>query len=245
MANGRRCPNGHSMDPNWTTCPYCASEQRARERSGGTEVFAADGGRRTGVGEVPPSAERRVTRDMPPAAEPYVSGYVGEGDTRRIVGALITYTWLPEGQLFPVREGKTFIGSGDVSSEAIHRSCDVQIPQDRRMSSEHALILCRHGTYEVIDQISSNGTFLNGKMLRANNSTEIPNYGKIETGSTLWTFIQIEAPRQIDAPPPLQPVVPPVPPVKNPPPAVDDEVLQGPPVVTPDPPRKGPETTVR
>ena len=78
---------------------------------------------------------------------------------RRIVGALITYTWLPEGHLFPVREGKTFIGSGDVSSEAIHRSCDVQIPQDRRMSGEHALILCRHGTYEVIDQTSSNGTF--------------------------------------------------------------------------------------
>jgi pSer/pThr/pTyr-binding forkhead associated (FHA) protein len=84
------------------------------------------------------------------------------------------------------------------------------------MSSEHALILCRHGTYEIIDQASSNGTFLNGKILRANNSTEIPNYGKIETGSTLWTFIQIEAPRQIDAVPPLPRVDPPVQPVKEP-----------------------------
>jgi pSer/pThr/pTyr-binding forkhead associated (FHA) protein len=134
---------------------------------------------------------------MTPAAEPYSSAYVGEGDTRRIVGALITYTWLPQGELFPVREGKTFIGSGDISSEADHRSCDVHVPQDRRMSAEHALILCRQGTYEIIDQTSSNGTFLNGKMLKANNSTEIPNYAKIETGATLWTFIQIDAPRRV------------------------------------------------
>jgi pSer/pThr/pTyr-binding forkhead associated (FHA) protein len=119
-----------------------------------------------------------------------------------------------------VREGKTFIGSGDVSSEAVHRKCDVQIVEDRRMSGEHALILCRQGTYEIIDQSSSNGTFLNGKMLRANDSTEIPNYGKIETGSTLWTFIQIEAPRQVVTPTPLPP--PPLPdePVMGPPPTV-------------------------
>jgi len=196
MANGRRCANGHTMDPNWATCPYCASEPGARDRSGGTEIFAA-GGRRTGVGVVPPGVERRETRVMTPAAEPYSSAYVGEGDTRRIVGALITYTWLPQGELFPVREGKTFIGSGDISSEADHRSCDVHVPQDRRMSAEHALILCRQGTYEIIDQTSSNGTFLNGKMLKANNSTEIPNYAKIETGATLWTFIQIDAPRRV------------------------------------------------
>jgi len=115
---------------------------------------------------------------------------------------LVTYTWHPEGQLFPVREGKTFIGSGDISSEAFHRSCDVQIPEDRRMSGEHALILCRHGAYEIIDQTSSNGTFLNDRMLRANASTEIPHYAKIQTGFTVWTFIHIEAPRVIDIPVP-------------------------------------------
>jgi hypothetical protein len=152
---------------------------------------------------------------MVPAPEPYVGGYVGEGDTRRIVGVLITYTWRPEGQLFEVREGKTFIGSGNVSSEAVHRKCDVQIPEDRRMSGEHALILCRQGTYEIIDQTSSNGTFLDGEMLRANASKVIPNYAKIETGSTLWTFIQIEAPRQTVIEPPPPPPPPPDPPPRK------------------------------
>jgi pSer/pThr/pTyr-binding forkhead associated (FHA) protein len=133
---------------------------------------------------------------MPPAVAPRESGHEGEGDTRRIVGALITYTWRPEGEIFPVREGKTFIGSGDISSEAFQRGCDVQIPEDRRMSGEHALILCRQGAYEIIDQASSNGTSLNDKMLRANDSTDIPNYAKIQTGLTVWTFIHIVAPRE-------------------------------------------------
>jgi hypothetical protein len=140
---------------------------------------------------------------MSPAVEPQASGYVGEGDARRILGALVTYTWHPEGQLFPVREGKTFIGSGDISSEAFHRSCDVQIPEDRKMSGEHALILCRHGAYEIIDQTSSNGTFLNGRMLRANESTEIPNYANIQTGVTVWTFIHLEAPLETGIQPPM------------------------------------------
>jgi len=200
---GRKCPKGHHMDPNWVACPYCESEQRARERSSGPEIVASSGDRRTTVGGVPQGGRQRETKVMSPAVEPQASGYVGEGDARRILGALVTYTWHPEGQLFPVREGKTFIGSGDISSEAFHRSCDVQIPEDRKMSGEHALILCRHGAYEIIDQTSSNGTFLNGRMLRANESTEIPNYANIQTGVTVWTFIHLEAPLETGIQPPM------------------------------------------
>lgn len=68
------------------------------------------------------------------------------------------------------------------------------------MSSEHALILCRHGMFEIIDQTSANGTFLNGEMLIANQSTKLPNCAEIKTGDTLWTFFKIEAP-PIEAPP--------------------------------------------
>jgi pSer/pThr/pTyr-binding forkhead associated (FHA) protein len=122
------------------------------------------------------------------------SGHVGAGETRRITGVLVTYTWRPEGEMFAIREGKNFIGSGDVSSEAYHRSCDVYVPHDNTMSAEHALILCRQGNYEILDQISSNGTFLNGQMLKANQGTDLPNYAEIKTGSTLWTFISVKPP---------------------------------------------------
>src|SRR5215510_12224035 len=99
---GRQCPKGHHMDPNWVTCPYYESEQKAREKSSRPELVASSGGRRTTVGEVLQREARRETKVMTPAVEPYASGHVGAGDTRRIVGALITYTWNSAGELFPV-----------------------------------------------------------------------------------------------------------------------------------------------
>ncbi len=151
---------------------------------------------RTIVGEVPPQGGRRETKTMPSEAAAGAGGQGSESDTRRIVGVLITYTWRPQGQLFPIREGRNFLGRGDISSEAVPRSCDVQIAQDSKMSAEHALILCRQGSYEIIDQETTNGTFLNGKLLRANESTALPNYAALQTGSTVWTFLTIEAPQQ-------------------------------------------------
>lgn len=198
-AEGRRarqCPKGHTMDPNWETCPYCESEQRAQQKTNRPRAVGASSGGETRVGEVPQRPDKRETKMMQPGgAAPGSSGYLGVGETRRIMGVLITYSWRPEGELFPVREGKTFIGSGKVSSDASHRNCDVYVPQDARMSSEHALILCRHGQYELIDQTSSNGTFLGDEMLLSNQSTKLPDYAEIKTGNTLWTFIKIRKPQ--------------------------------------------------
>src|SRR5215510_13874910 len=108
------------------------------------------GGERTMVGGVPPMAERRDTKVMPPGVAPKAGNRPGETDTRGIRGFLITYIWQREGQLFPIREGRNFLGRGDISSEAVPCSCDVQIVQDSKMSAEHALILCRQGSYEII-----------------------------------------------------------------------------------------------
>ena len=143
---------------------------------------------------------------------------MGKDDTRKIVGILITFTWQPPGQMFPVREGKNFIGSDKVSSDASHQDCDVQIKQDERMSGEHALILCRGGVYEIIDQTSSNGTFLSGEMLPANQSQKLENYSEIKAGSTLFTFIKVTAPegeKHVILPPKPEPVPVPDPPIRD------------------------------
>ena len=195
----RRCSKGHTMDPNWEVCPYCEAERKARTRSNQPRVFAVSGRKGTTVGEGFKDSGKRETKAMP-SRSPGSGGHVGVGDTRRIVGVLVTYTWRPEGELFPVREGKNFIGSGMVSSDPSHPDCQVKIPQDVKMSSEHALILCRLGRYEIIDQTSSNGTFLNGEMLMSNNSNELSDYAEIKTGNTLWTFIKIKTPKTSENP---------------------------------------------
>jgi hypothetical protein len=190
----RECPKGHNIDPNWVECPYCKAEERARQKSSPPEAGAAPDDRRTRVGEVQEMEDRRQTRTMSVGGERRAEGHLGVGDTRRIVGFIITYSWKPQGIAFFVREGKNFIGSGKVTSDASHPDCDVIIREDQRMSSEHALILCRRGQFEIMDQASSNGTLLNGKSLLANQSVELSNGALIETGDTLWRFVMVEPP---------------------------------------------------
>jgi hypothetical protein len=196
---GRLCAAGrHSMDPNWESCPYCEAERRAKERTqggGGGYVPTTRGaseGRKTGVGSVIGGGQRE-TKAMPSGLPVGSGGQAGEIDTRRILGVLITYTWRPEGQLFPIREGKNYIGAGDVSSEPTPRKCEILIDADTRMSSEHALILCRANRYDIVDQKSSNGTFLGNELVPVQ-GTELPNYAELKTGSTVWTFIKITPP---------------------------------------------------
>ncbi len=201
--SARLCDAGlHKMDPNWDTCPYCDAAERSKERTqvreqtAPPEVHAAPSGQRsTRVGPSTPAPRGRETKVMPGEAASRSGGdQVGEADTRRVMGFVITYTWRPEGQYFPIREGKNFIGAGAISSETTHRECEIQITEDARLSAEHALILCRHGRYELVDQKSSNGTFLNDEMVPIQGIELKENYEQIQTGSTVWTFIKVEAP---------------------------------------------------
>ena len=190
----RQCPKGHHMDPTWTQCPYCEAEEKSKQKSSRPAESGSSADRQTRVGQVPSENQDRKTKQMPAGGSSKPGGHVGKGESRRIVGVMITYSWRPEGELFPVREGKNFIGSGRVSSDASHRDCEILIPIDDRMSSEHALILCRHGRYEIIDQTSSNGTFLNGEMLMSNQSVQMEDQAEIKTGNTLWSFFKIKPP---------------------------------------------------
>lgn len=200
----RKCPNGHAMDPSWDSCPYCMAQERSNHKD-----IMPDGARqptiilgqpektnapqkRTIVQAIPqPSPGGRKTMVMPSENSTAPPKESQPADTRKIVGVLVTYTWVPGGQLFPVREGKNYLGSGVAGFPSSSQGCDIQVPHDDRMSGVHALILCRSGKNEIIDQQSSNGTFLNGEMLMSNQSVELDDNAEIKTGSTLWTFVKI------------------------------------------------------
>jgi len=209
LQSGRFCNAGHHwIDSNWDSCPYCDTDKRSKERTAVIKPFAAplqaaSDDRKTKASDAP-AGVRRETRVMPSGWVPSSGTQSGERDTRRIMGILITYTWRPEGQLFPIREGKNFIGAGNVSSEATHRQCEICIPNDPKLSAEHALILCRHGRYDIVDQKSSNGTFLKDELVPLQ-GIELPNYAEISTGNTVWTFIKINPPASEMAPPPPNP----------------------------------------
>jgi len=182
ISGKRRCPNNpnHILDANGV-CQWCKHEDEIERRK--HDIPPQPVRAKTRIGVRPSGQDQREKDDR--------SSGVGD-DTRCIVGVVITYTWRPQGQLFPIYEGKNFIGRAEISDEEPPRDCDIQIPQDTQMSAEHALILYRQGSCEIIDQETTNGTLVNGKLLKSNQGEELHGYDKIRTGATEWTFITIE-----------------------------------------------------
>ena len=72
------------------------------------------------------------------------------------------------------------------------RGEDVAIKTDPEMSGEHALILCRQGQYHLIDQSSTNGTFLEGNMITPQSAVELPHQARVKVGGTVFQFMRIE-----------------------------------------------------
>lgn len=198
VSSGRLCAAGlHPMQPDWDSCPRCENARRTKARTEaypGASSSSEDRGTRTGGGSAGGGRETRVMPSGPPSGS---GGQAGDVDTRRLMGFLVTYNWRSEGEYFPIREGKNYIGAGKVSSEVDHPPCQVTIKTDDKLSAEHALILCRygeHGLYELVDQKSSNGTFLNGKPVPIS-GMPLTNYAEIRTGSTFWKFVMIDPPK--------------------------------------------------
>jgi hypothetical protein len=102
---------------------------------------------------------------------------------RRVIGVLITYSWSPEGQVFPIREGRNLIGRGD--------QCDIRVPEDPAMSEVNSHITFRQ-SFVVGDMVSMSGTDLNGEPVEEQ-FRPLGNYAKIRTGSTHWTFVILDA----------------------------------------------------
>lgn len=100
---------------------------------------------------------------------------------RRIVGVLASYNNNPNGNVFYIYEGRTIVGK-DPSS------CDAVIKGDSGVSGRHLIILYREveDKFWLIDDNTSNGTFLNGAF--AGDKTQIHTNDVITIGSTKLVF---------------------------------------------------------
>ncbi|MDR1455641.1 MAG: FHA domain-containing protein [Tannerella sp.] len=103
------------------------------------------------------------------------------GRKRKLVGLLVSYDTAPEGQSFPVYEGKNHIGRA--------AGQDIRIPADANVSGNHLLILYRsQDGFRFFDRQSSNGTFVNDVPA---NEGALANFDIIRVGATRLLFIEI------------------------------------------------------
>lgn len=111
---------------------------------------------------------------------------------RRIRGVVFTFSWSPLGQLFTVREGRNYAGSGTVSGEA-NRSVDILITDDNMISGSHFLILCQGDKDWIRDVDSTNGTYVDGVQIDAN-GMQLEDGAEIKAGATLFKFQRVRPP---------------------------------------------------
>jgi hypothetical protein len=106
---------------------------------------------------------------------------------RKIVGVLVTYSWNEQGQVFPLYEGRNRIGSDPAQ-------CDIAIPQDDTLSSINSHIVFRK-SFTIGDDVSMGGTDVDGEPVEIA-FVPLKNYARIRTGSTHWTFIAVQPPKE-------------------------------------------------
>lgn len=198
--SGRVCEKGHPMDPNWKTCAYCDAENRAHrktvhepdeiesnksiERSitmqrRTTQIDSGESDEGRGATKLETSANVAPQRAESDAVQQQLKPNMHRG---KLTGILVTFSRRSQGELFPLYEGRNVIGSAEDSCD-VHVSCN----DDKMVSGEHAVILCRAGRDELHDMLSTNGTYLDEKYVERDGA-DLRDGALIRTGGTVFEY---------------------------------------------------------
>jgi hypothetical protein len=101
-----------------------------------------------------------------------------QGSRGKLVGWLISYSANPDGQDFRLYAGYNRLGANPV--------CDIVIDDDT-VSGSHAILVYREGRCLIKDDLSRNGTFVNGREITE--AHPLQNYDQIRVGNTHLTFV--------------------------------------------------------
>lgn len=92
---------------------------------------------------------------------------------------MVSFTKDPAGYEIQLREGRSVIGSDP--------SADIYIHNDRSISGNHAIIMCRDGAVYVRDNDSMNGTYLDDNDIFGKGSVEVKDRGRLRLGDSVFT----------------------------------------------------------
>ena len=112
---------------------------------------------------------------------------------RPLAGVVFTFSWTRTGQLFPLYAGRNYAGTAPMTRQG--QRTEILLTEDPAMSGTHFLVLYQQdtGQYRIVDENSTNGTFVNGEPIDSN-GTELPDDAQILAGNTFFLFKKVRPP---------------------------------------------------
>lgn len=106
---------------------------------------------------------------------------LAQGARGKIVGWLITYSRNADGDDFRIYDGYNRVGANQV--------CDIVV-EDETVSGSHAIIVYREARCLIKDDLSRNGTFVNGREITE--AYPLQNYDQIRVGNTHLIYVSAQ-----------------------------------------------------
>lgn len=207
----KKCPNGHYYPADAPVCIYCNNSQNQFDphvsHNQTTEIITSlDGepGLHTTTDDEPIAASSSSRLDphqdfSKTMVEEEVevqdqSGRITKENEKRnaskLVGWLVTYNLDSRGIDFRLYEGRNIIGRDP--------SCSVCINDDK-VSGQHAILLYRNGNFRIKDNLSVNGTLVNGEDID-DDSVLLSDSDIIQVGNTALLLRTSEFPESSGSP---------------------------------------------
>ncbi|MBM3424734.1 MAG: FHA domain-containing protein [Bacteroidetes bacterium] len=217
MQGFQKCINGHFFKEGMDKCPYCPSANSSSNSNvdlNKTQITTDFGepttfnvtGEKTEIfnSQIPTDRTEQVVDPTPiqsrqneqfdrtfiQGMEEVVSSQDGTEigqqpvgtprATRKMVGWLVSYTLDEMGIDYRIYEGNNTVGRAHNNS--------IIIRQDNVISSKHISILCRQNKFWIRDEMSANGTLLNGIDMELDKVFELKDGDIIKMGNTTFKF---------------------------------------------------------
>jgi len=206
MKGFKRCNNGHFFKEDLDMCPYCpkTGDAGATQISGlgdktqisgmNTQHMANDPGKTQVFGAGNPSQSTQVfgagkgeTNKGRDLNRTFIQGMESENEggesstekpraTRMITGWIISYSLDAMGLDFRIYEGNNTIGRDPENT--------ITISKDPAISGRHVTILHRKGNFYIKDEMTANGTYLNGEEMEIGKPYDLKDGDDIRLGNT-------------------------------------------------------------
>lgn len=198
MSRFKKCPNGHTYRSELAECPICNNSESAsvpKSSAQTTQIIDSLDGETFGLktttddepiqvnnSEIDPHKDFSKTMVEEEVQEEDETGaVVSRREVRnaaKLVGWLVTYSLDSNGIDYRLFEGRNIIGRDF--------NCGVCI-NDNKVSGQHAILLYRNEKFRIKDNLSVNGTIVNGDDI--DDDSRLLNDGDIiQVGDTVLLF---------------------------------------------------------